>query len=113
MKFIKKKQAKKVKNSKHCWVFEYPLGDRDINGAFVKLTGREPDEGRVVNLKCKELAYIIDGKGKVTIDNKEIKLKAGDMVLIEPGEKFFWEGRMTMFLPCTPAWQLKQYKNYA
>lgn len=111
MKIVRKKQAKKVKNSKHCWVFEYPLGDKDINGAFVKLTGREPDEGRVVNLKCKELAYIIEGSGRIEIEGKEIKLKAGDMVLIEPGEKFFWEGKMTMFLSCAPAWYLEQYKK--
>ena len=111
MKIVRKKQSKKFKNSKHCWVSEYPLNDKDINGAFVKLTGREPDEGRVVNLKCKELAYIIDGSGKVFIEGREIKVKCGDLVLIESGEKFFWEGKMTMFLSCTPAWNVKQYKK--
>lgn len=111
MKIIHKKQAKKVKNSKHCWVFEYPLGDKDINGVFVELTGREPDKGRVVNLKCKEMTYIINGSGKIVIEGKEIKVKAGDLILIEPGEKFFWEGKMTMFLSCVPAWNLGQYKK--
>lgn len=111
MKIIHHNEVKKVQNSKYCWVHEYPLGDKDINGAFVELSGREPDEGRVVNSVCKELAYVINGSGKVTIEDKEINLETGDLVLIEPGEKFFWEGNMTLFLPCTPAWYPDQYKK--
>ena len=111
MKIIRRQESKKVQNSKHCWVYEYPLGDKDINGAFVEMTGREPDEGRVVNLVCKELAYVIHGSGKLEIEGKKISLETGDVVLIEPGEKFFWEGNMTLFLPCTPAWYPDQYKK--
>ena len=111
MKIIRQDKTKKVQNSKHCWVFEYPLGDKDINGAFVELTGREPDSGRAVNLVCKELAYVINGSGRLVIEGKEINLKNGDLVLIEPGEKFFWDGNMTLFLPCTPAWYPGQYKK--
>jgi mannose-6-phosphate isomerase-like protein (cupin superfamily) len=111
MKILHQEQSYSIKNSEHCWVSEYPLADKDINGAFVELTGREPDEGRVVNLVCKELAYIINGTGKIVIENQEFDLKAGDLVLIEPGEKFFWHGNMTMFLPCAPAWYSEQYKK--
>ena len=111
MKVIHQEQTTKVKNSQHCWVSEYPLNDKDINGAFVELTGREPDKGRVVNLVCKELAYIIKGSGKIVVEGSEVSLKAGDLVLIEPGEKFFWDGNMTMFLPCAPAWYHDQYKE--
>jgi len=57
------------------------------------------------------LAYIITGSGKITINDKEINLEAGDLILIEPGEKFFWEGKMTMFMPCAPAWYTDQYKK--
>ncbi|MFA5013841.1 MAG: cupin domain-containing protein [Candidatus Paceibacterota bacterium] len=111
MKIIRHNEVKKVQNSKQCWVSEYPLEDKDINGAFVELTGREPDEGRVVNLVCKELAYVINGSGKLVANDEEINLRAGDLVVIEPGEKFFWDGNMTLFLPCTPAWYPEQYKK--
>ena len=111
MKVIHQDETEKVQNSKNCSVYEYPLGDKDINGAFVKLTGREPDDGRVVNLVCKELAYVINGSGIIVIDDKEIKLKTGDLVLIEPGEEFFWNGNMELFLPCAPAWYTEQYKK--
>lgn len=111
MKVVYKKQSKEFKNSKVCTAIEYPLGDKDINGAVIELKGRYPDKGRVVNLKCKELAYVMQGAGKVVVEGKGVKLKKGDMVLIEPGERYFWEGNLVMFVPCTPAWYPKQHKE--
>lgn len=111
MKIVKSYQTKKFKNSPVCIATEYPLGDKDINGALIELKGRYPDKGRVVNLKCKEMAYIIKGSGKLVVERKEIKLRTGDLILIAPGEKYFWEGKMIMFVPCTPAWYLGQHKE--
>ena len=111
MKTVHKNQTEKFKNSDACTAIEYPLKDNDINGAIIKLSGRYPNEGRVVNLKCKELAYIIEGSGKVVVEEKEVKLEEGDLVLIEPGEKYFWEGNLKMFVPCTPAWYPEQHKE--
>jgi mannose-6-phosphate isomerase-like protein (cupin superfamily) len=111
MKIIHKDQTEKVSNNGNCIVFEYPLGDKDINGAVVELKGRYPEKGRVVNLKCKELGYIIKGSGKIVIDDQEVLLNEGDLVLIEPGEKFFWDGDFVMFVPCTPAWYHEQHKE--
>jgi quercetin dioxygenase-like cupin family protein len=42
-----------------------------------------------LNTKCKELGYVIEGLGKVVVDDREIILNKGDLILIEPGEKFF------------------------
>lgn len=60
----------------------------------------------VVNQKCKELAYVIRGSGKVVIEGKEIKLKQDDLVLIEPEERY-----MEMFVFCVPAWYPEQHKE--
>jgi len=111
MKIIHKDQTEKFKNSKNCMAIEYPLGDRGINIAIVELTGRYPSKGRVVNLKCKELAYVIKGSGKVVIEKEKIDLREGDLILIEPKEKYFWDGSLTMFVPCTPAWYPEQHKK--
>lgn len=111
MEIFNQNKTKKVQNSKNCLVYEYPLQDKSINGVFVELRGREPDEGCVVNSVCKELAYVIKGSGIIMIDNKEVELKTGDLILIEPGEKFFWNGDMDLFISCTPAWYADQYKN--
>jgi mannose-6-phosphate isomerase-like protein (cupin superfamily) len=111
MKIIYKNQTKIFKNSDTCTAIEYPLNDKDINGAVIELSGRYPDKGRTVNLECKEMAYIIKGLGKVVVDDEEIKFNEGDLILIEAGEKFFWEGNAQIFMPCTPAWNPGQYKN--
>lgn len=111
MKIIHKNQTKIFKNSDACTATEYPMEDKDINGAVIELKGRYPDKGRVVNLKCKELAYVIKGSGRLVVEGKEMKLNEGDLVLIEAGEKFFWEGNLIMFMPCTPAWYPGQYKE--
>jgi len=111
MKIVHKNQTETFKNSDVCIATEYSLGDSDINGAVIELKGRYPDTGRVVNKKCKELAFIIEGSGKVVVEKKEVKLYKGDLVLIEPGEKYFWEGNLTMFVPCTPAWYPEQHKK--
>lgn len=111
MKVVHKGQRKEFKNGKYCVSFEYPLNDTDINGAVIELKGRYPEKGRVVNLKCKEMAYIISGFGKLMVEGKEVKLSEGDLAFIAPGEKYFWEGKMTMFVPCVPAWYPKQHKE--
>jgi len=111
MKIIHKDQTKIFKNSEACAAIEYPMEDKDINGAVIELNGRYPAKCRAMNLESKEMAYIIKGSGKVVVEGKEIKLSEQDLVLINPGEKFFWEGNMTIFMPCTPAWSYEQYKE--
>ncbi|KPJ56442.1 hypothetical protein AMJ49_04865 [Parcubacteria bacterium DG_74_2] len=111
MKIIHKNQTERFENSDVCIATEYPMGDKDINGAVIELGGRYPDKGRVVNLECKELIYVIEGLGRAEIEGEEIKLAKDDLVLIEPGEKFFLEGNLKLFVPCAPAWHLEQYKE--
>ena len=109
MQIVRKTDTKEFQNSKTCTVFEYPLEENDINGAVVNLSGRYPIIDRVVNLTCKELAYVIRGTGKLVVEGKEILLSDGDMVLILPNEKYFWEGTMTLLITCTPAWTIEQH----
>jgi mannose-6-phosphate isomerase-like protein (cupin superfamily) len=110
MKIVHQDQTEKLKNSETCFATEYPLGDKDINGAIIELTGRYPDKGRVVNLECKEMSYVIKGSGKVAVEDKAINLKEGDLILIEPKEKYFWEGSLTLFVACSPAWRPEQHQ---
>ena len=111
MKIVKYTQTKKFKNSDVCIAIEYPLNDKDINIAVIKLKGRYPDKGCAVNKKCKEIAYINKGKGQVTINGLTKRLSKGDVVFIDKGEKYFWNGNMEMIMPCTPAWNPKQHAN--
>ena len=45
MKIIRRNQAEEFKNSNACKAIEYPLEDKDINGAIFELNGRYPDKG--------------------------------------------------------------------
>src|SRR3989344_4202330 len=111
MKVVKKGQTKEYKNSETCIATEYPLENKEVNGAVISLDGRYPEGGRVVNLKCKELAYVIKGSGKVVVDGIDVLVYEGDLVLIEAGEKYYWEGNLQMFVPCVPAWSPEQHKE--
>jgi len=111
MKIVRKNQTKEFKNSAVCTGVEFPLEDKDINFSIIKVNGRYPDKNKVVNLKCKELAYIIRGSGKLFVGSTETNLNEGDLVFIEPGEAYYWEGNMEMFVPCTPAWYPEQHKE--
>lgn len=109
MQYVKKPDSK-ISNSPACTAIEYPLKSPDINCAIVELTGRYPETGVAMNTECKELAYVVNGSGRVIVDNKETALAEGDMVLIDPGEKFYWDGTMTLVVPCAPAWRIEQHK---
>jgi len=111
MKILHKNEAKKFENSKQCIAYEYPLEDKDINGAVIVLNGRYPDKGRAVNKKCKEVAYVVKGSGRVVIESMATEISEGDVILIEPGERFYWEGKLTMFMSCSPAWYPGQHKE--
>lgn len=111
MKIVHKNETKEFKNSDQCTAIEYPMQDKDINAAIGKITGRYPDKNRVVNTKCKELAYVTSGSGKVVVEGKEYLLNEGDVVLIEPGERYYWEGNLDVFMPCTPAWYPEQHQE--
>lgn len=110
MKEAKLEQAKKFKNSDSCIALEYPLKDKDINAAVIKLNGRYPEKGMAVNMGCKEMGYVVEGTGKLIVEDKTVELKKGDVVLIEAGERYYWEGKLIMFMPCTPAWTPEQHK---
>ena len=102
-------EAVKCETSTACTAYEYCMSEKDINGAVVHIRGRYPNTGHAVNLRCKEMAYVISGSGRAVVDGKEVPLSKGDVILILPEEKFFWDGDMELFIPCTPAWTPEQY----
>lgn len=111
MHIARKEEIKKIKVCKTMTAYEYPLIDSSIHGAVVELNGRYPQEGRVVNEKCSEIGFVIKGSGKLVIEDNEVEFKEGDQLLIKPGEKYYWEAKATMFMPCAPAWYPEQHNK--
>ncbi|OGT36162.1 MAG: hypothetical protein A3F11_09745 [Gammaproteobacteria bacterium RIFCSPHIGHO2_12_FULL_37_14] len=97
------------KNSEHCVVTEFPIKDHDINFAIVKVSSRYPDSGYATNTISKEIVYVQEGGGKVVVGAVGYALIPGDVVLISPNEKFYWDGNMTLHISCTPAFTPEQH----
>ena len=110
MELVKFKNAEKI-DSDTAVIFEYNLKDKNINICYCKINGRYPLNGVEINEKCKEIAFVVSGKGSVCISGKEYKIKSKDVVLIDKGESFYWEGNLKLALPCAPAWNINQCKN--
>ncbi|MCD6478515.1 MAG: hypothetical protein J7L44_01365 [Candidatus Diapherotrites archaeon] len=72
---VKKEESIRHENSAKCIAYEYPMGDRDINVAFVEIKGRYPDKGHVANETVKELIFVESGEAGLllTIRNTNCK----------------------------------------
>ncbi len=110
MKISAKHQAIERKNSDACSVIVHHIDDETIDCAIVSIAGRYPSAQYAVNKQCKEIVYVSEGAGKVVVNGKEHLIGAGDVVLIEAGEKFYWEGNMRFFVSCRPAWSKEQHE---
>ncbi|MFH1751826.1 MAG: AraC family ligand binding domain-containing protein [archaeon] len=107
---VRKNEAKEFKNSNNCVAYEYLLNDEDINVALIKINGRYPEKGFVLNEISKEICFITKGGGKVVVEGKEIELNEGDAILILPNKKYFFEGNLEIVVSCTPTWKIEQHK---
>lgn len=111
MKITLKHQAIKKAVGTSCSVTEYPLNHEMLDIAIATIAGRYPETGRVVNQECSELGYVQQGMGKIVVGGDEFSLIAGDTVIIEAGEPYYWEGNMQLILSCRPAWTAAQHQS--
>lgn len=111
MHISRKKESKKIQVDQTTVVYEYPIMDRSIHGALVKLNGRYPKTKRIVNEKCAELVYVVKGFGKLVVEDEEVEFKEGDQLFIGPQEKYYWNASAVLFMPCAPAWYSEQHKE--
>ena len=57
------------------------------------------------------MAYIINGSGRIVVEDQEYMLNRGDLILIDVKEKYYWEGNLEMFVSCTPPWNANQHRE--
>jgi mannose-6-phosphate isomerase-like protein (cupin superfamily) len=108
MRIIRKTESVPFSNSESCQVLEYDFQDDEAGIAVAEIKGRYPERGFAVNDRCKEIAYVISGNGKIGLRGGEAALAAGDTVLISEGDEYFWEGNFSIALFSAPAWNAKQ-----
>ena len=110
MEHVRQEQAVKKQNSPYCTIWEYPMQNREMNIAIAEIQHRYPTQGFAMNEKCSEMGYVLKGSGRLVTEQKNVELREGDAVYIPCGERYYWEGNLSVLLPCTPAWYPEQHK---
>lgn len=112
MKIVKSSDVQIIKNSDTSKLLEYSVGlnDKDIDFCINTINGRYPEKGYCTNAKCKEICYILDGKGTFNKKDEIINFEQGDVILIEKEEIYYWNGDCKIIMICTPAWYKEQCK---
>ena len=109
MKIFPKQQTSERTNG-FASITDYTVDDLQINFVIATISGRYPDKGQVLNTKCKLLAYVQEGNGKLCVENTEVNLNPGDVVLIDVNEKYHWDGKLKLHISCSPAWSPEQHE---
>ena len=110
MQVIEYSNVVKGANSDKCKTLEYSFNDKDIDLGIATITGRYPESGFCVNVISKELIYVLDGKGKLYLENDCVEFEKGDSILIDQNEKYYWDSTCCIVsMSCTPAWNEEQH----
>lgn len=55
--------------------------------------------------------YILEGCGKWIIEDEEYEVKAKDVVIVPPGKRFYFKGKIKQICITAPAWEEKFEKH--
>ena len=110
MRVLRYKDTYENRNSDLCIVTEYDFKDKDIDFSVGEINGRYPDSGFCVNREVKEMVYVLEGGGCICFEDKTIPFEKGDALLIEKGEKYYWDAHCKVAMACTPAWYPSQHQ---
>ncbi|MBS0619892.1 MAG: cupin domain-containing protein [Verrucomicrobia bacterium] len=87
------------------------MQNAEMNICVAEITQRYPNAGYAVNHKCSEIGYVLKGCGSLVTEATEVALSQGDVVFIPQGEKYYWQGDITVILSATPAWYPEQHET--
>ena len=103
--------TKSFVNSPVCTGESYPDTGSDIDGAVIRVTGRYPTTGFLVNEVCKELVYITEGAGILIGRSGTSTFTQGDVIFIDNREEFAWDGNFVGFFATTPTFDPAQHNE--
>lgn len=58
------------------------------------------------------IVFVSKGSGLIVVDDNSKELKKGDVILIQPNEKYYWNGILELIVSCTPTWSPEQMKFF-
>ena len=77
----------------------------------MKLSGRYPVTGRGMNLERKILACVAARSETIGIKEIKVHFEEEDIVLVQPREKYFWEGKAMLLASSSSAWNSSQQRK--
>lgn len=107
----KANKAQPFENSPVCSGVSYGGTGEDIDGAVITVNGRYPESGFLVNERSKELVYVTLGSGSLLSRNGSEPFAQGDVVFVDNGEEFAWDGNFEGFFATTPRFDPSQHKE--
>src|SRR5262245_60402384 len=110
MEIIRARDAKRFEDGALV-AHEYETHDPDLNVARIEIRGRVPEKGVMRNTKVKEIIYVEEGKGTVTINGEVREIGKGDVILYVQNEEVAWEGELVLITACAPAWAPAQHEK--
>lgn len=100
-------------NSPACEGVSYGGTGEDIDGALIRVDGRYPDSGFLVNEQSKELVYITSGSGRLLARDGGHDFTSGDVIFIDNREEFAWSGTFEGFFATSPRFDPTQHREVA
>ncbi|MBN2094720.1 MAG: cupin domain-containing protein [Candidatus Aenigmarchaeota archaeon] len=108
---IRKEESVPKKAGERHTVWEYEFPYKDLGFATAYMDGRYPEQNQIVNSKCDEVYFVLDGNAHVSYGGKESGLEQGDLFFFEKGNPCSVDARnMTLILVTAPAWFPEQSK---
>ena len=98
---IIKKQATERKNIGAMKLNIYNINN-NFSAAHIEINGKH---GKLKCIGEDRIYFIISGKGKFIIDDKEKEVSENDLVFVPKNTPYNFEGKMTYFLVCSPAFK--------
>ena len=90
-------------------VVEYPDINKDVSVVYAELNGRHPASGYIINEVSNETYLVHEGSGEIYMDGVITKFKAGDVVPIRKGTKYYCKGKnMKFWCAINPPWREPQ-----
>ncbi|MDP1722819.1 MAG: hypothetical protein Q8L37_06465 [Candidatus Gottesmanbacteria bacterium] len=109
MKIVQSSETKKVIASPTTSIWEFTMEDTKISGAITEINGRYPEQGFAINEVCKEIAFVVSGSGHIVTSDQARPISVGDLIFLDKGESFAWEGTLTLFMATTPKFDPRQH----
>jgi mannose-6-phosphate isomerase-like protein (cupin superfamily) len=107
-KFTKDKARHFRKAGVEMWVYSDEKDNDDGSIVYQEVNGVHEEE--IVNKKSSFIYHIIEGKGIFFIEDKEYPVSATDVIIIPPGKRFYYSGKMKQSLVVAPSWEEENEK---